>query len=334
MKKLTIALIIIFSLSGCVTYSGIEDGILDCNNNSGATRCSEPWYTGQATKVYSNGDKYVGDYLNGRRHGSGVLTRSDGSAFEGEFKMNSPKGKGKRTDVSGYTAEANFSGYDLKFNLLLAPGPCLFTTDKGLKWYEGECTGAKSGEAFRGKKRYENGTVYIGDFKVWTPHGKGKLLNSDGEVLKEGIWENEIFYMSPKNTCRDYGFKDDTDGMGLCLIELNKLAELERQTEILKNSSNNQAMRNNANAAIYAKELADRKRQREAQALMNLGAIIGGIGSPNSTNNKTKGSSSAIKWEDNYSSTLNVPSNQVCPITGSPLVKQERRGINKICYYQ
>ena len=33
-----------------------------------------------------------------------------------------------------------------------------------------------------------------------------------------------------KSKCREYGFKDDSDGMGLCLIELDKLAAIKNQS--------------------------------------------------------------------------------------------------------
>ena len=35
-----------------------------------------------------------------------------------------------------------------------------------------------------------NGSYYIGKFKDGNWHGKGKFISSDGEIIKEGIWEN------------------------------------------------------------------------------------------------------------------------------------------------
>ena len=81
-----------------------------------------------------------------------------------------------------------------------------------------------------------------------------------------------------------YGFEDGTEGMGLCLVELDKLAEIEKQTLILKeqvtNSNNQSLARSKEQANLIAQQIANEKRQREAQALINLGTIILGEGTP------------------------------------------------------
>ena len=79
---------------------------------------------------------------------------------------------------------------------------------------------------------------------------------------------------SRKEKCRTYGFKDDTDGMGMCLIELDKLAELEKQTKSIEANSV-------AQAEALAKQEADEKNRREAQILMNLGSVLSGKASCN-----------------------------------------------------
>ena len=58
--------------------------------------------------------------------------------------------------------------------------------------------------------------------------------------------------------------------MGMCLIELDKLAELEKQTLAMQSSSQAQAQ-----------AFAEEKNRREAQALMNLGLILSGQGTCN-----------------------------------------------------
>lgn len=125
-----------------------------------------------------------------------------------------------------------------------------------------------------------------------------------------------------KSKCRDYGFKDDTDEMGLCLIELERLALLEEQIKDIQKKNNLAILQNQ-------QLLEQQKRQRESEALMNLVAIING-GAPKTNSTKTP-----IKtYPNSFSSTLTVRSNEVCPILGTPLTKQEVRGANRICYYQ
>jgi hypothetical protein len=126
-----------------------------------------------------------------------------------------------------------------------------------------------------------------------------------------------------KNKCKDYGFKDNTDGMGLCLIELDKLAKIEEQILAIEKRNNQVYLQNQ-------QQIADQKRQREAQALINLGAVISGAGTPRRTTPKAP----ITTYPNSFSSTLTVPSNQVCPILSTPITKQEVRGTNRICYYQ
>tara|TARA_B100000989_G_C19485314_1_gene447137 strand:+ start:702 stop:1196 length:495 start_codon:yes stop_codon:yes gene_type:complete len=112
-----------------------------------------------------------------------------------------------------------------------------------------------------------------------------------------------------KSKCREYGFKDNTDGMGNCLIELRKLDAIENQ---------------------IAQQQAEIKKQQQAEALIRLGAIIGGAGS---TNPQPKIKPSIPSYSESYTISRTLPSNQNCPLLGAPLKKQEVRNGNRICYY-
>ena len=124
-----------------------------------------------------------------------------------------------------------------------------------------------------------------------------------------------------KNKCLKYGFKDNSDGMGLCLIELDKLAAIKNQS----------VQANQAQLNILQQQQAEAKRQREANALMNLGAIIGGAGTPAPSSTRSKVTTPSYPT---YTSSRTVPSNQLCPQLASRLVKQEVVRGNRICYYQ
>ena len=69
----------------------------------------------------------------------------------------------------------------------------------------------------------------------------------------------------------------------------------------------------------------------EANALMNLGAIIGGAGTPAPSSTR---SSVTTPSYPTYTSSRTVPSNQLCPQLASRVVKQEVVRGNRICYYQ
>jgi hypothetical protein len=42
--------------------------------------------SGQGTYTYANGNKYVGEFRDDKRHGQGTLTSPDGSQHSGEWK--------------------------------------------------------------------------------------------------------------------------------------------------------------------------------------------------------------------------------------------------------
>jgi hypothetical protein len=45
---------------------------------------------GTGTFTWSNGDKYEGDWKNGKKNGQGTIFYQDGSKLEGEFRDDSP----------------------------------------------------------------------------------------------------------------------------------------------------------------------------------------------------------------------------------------------------
>jgi hypothetical protein len=122
-----------------------------------------------------------------------------------------------------------------------------------------------------------------------------------------------------KSTCREYGFKDNTDGMGLCLIELDKLDAIKNQATAA----------NLAQSNLIAQQQTEAKKQREAQALINLGALISGAG----VQNPTKPEPITPSYSESYTSSRTVPSNQNCPLLNVPLKKQEVKNGNRVCYY-
>merc|ERR1719460_2221381 len=53
------------------------------------------------TKTYANGNVYVGQMKNGKKHGFGKLTWADGEVYVGEWKDDNRDGKGKLTLADG-----------------------------------------------------------------------------------------------------------------------------------------------------------------------------------------------------------------------------------------
>ena len=95
MKNLLLLLLVLPLLFSCgdsldkeLTYKMLEDG-----------------YTGQGTYTFGKGkwegDKYVGEYMNGLMHGKGTYTYANGDKYVGEYKDNMMHGQGTYTYASG-----------------------------------------------------------------------------------------------------------------------------------------------------------------------------------------------------------------------------------------
>jgi hypothetical protein len=57
--------------------------------------------------------------------------------------------------------------------------------------YEGQFTDSK--QTGQGKMTYADGTVYVGDFVDGQCHGYGTYYDSEGNILRQGRWENHAF---------------------------------------------------------------------------------------------------------------------------------------------
>ena len=63
---------------------------------------------GNGTYIYANGDKYVGEWKNGKKDGQGTYTFVDGRIISGEFK------KDKHWNITKYDTEGKIVGSLMK----------------------------------------------------------------------------------------------------------------------------------------------------------------------------------------------------------------------------
>ena len=88
MKKLILFSTLFFSISA--------HALPDCPSNS-----SVRWNNCFGTYTFDNGDKYVGEWKDNKRHGQGTYTYANGAKYVGEFKDNKYHGQGTFTFASG-----------------------------------------------------------------------------------------------------------------------------------------------------------------------------------------------------------------------------------------
>ena len=137
---------------------------------------------GHGTYTYTNGDKYVGANENDIRHGHGTYTFADGENYVGAFKNDKRHGHGTYTYTNGdkYVGEHENDK---------AHGHGTYTFSGGDK-YVGEHKDDMA-HGF-GKLTQPDGFIYIGEWKDDQMHGTGKATYPNNEV-KQGTFENDKF---------------------------------------------------------------------------------------------------------------------------------------------
>ncbi len=140
-------------------------GTFSCDNGYKAVgKWKNDKLNGKAIITYSNGSTYEGELINGELHGYGYYywTKQD-KTYKGQWINGKREGKGSSTYGTRHTSLANctFDGY----------------------W---ENNTWKSGTLI-----YADGSKYVGAFSSIKKHGKGKLYDRNGTLIKSGEWIND-----------------------------------------------------------------------------------------------------------------------------------------------
>ena len=134
------------------------------------------------TLKFNNGDKYIGEYLNNKKEGYGILFYNNGNKYKGEFKNDLKNGHG----IFNYK---NGEKYDGEYKNDLKDG-------RGIYYYINE--EKFIGEYKEDKKNghgiyfYKDGTKFIGEYKNDEKEGKGYYFDKEGDKIKEVIYEKGI----------------------------------------------------------------------------------------------------------------------------------------------
>lgn len=164
----------------------------DCKNGYG--HCTFP-----------SGDKYAGDFKNGRIHGPGILYYKDGGKYIGNWDNQQRSGKGRmifanKDEYLGEFSDNQINGqgtmnyasgniYEGQWLDGKPNGRGLFTYANGDQ-YEGMFLGGQT--EGRGTMRYNDGSAYEGEWSKNKRHGQGKMTFADGEDI-QGEWVEDNF---------------------------------------------------------------------------------------------------------------------------------------------
>lgn len=155
-------------------------------------------------KFGENAEKFVGKYKNDQEHGKGILYYKNGDRFEGKWKKGLRSGKGTYYFANGNRYEGSW-GPDGKINEVT----CYYTNgDKYVGEFAGDTRNgngilySSNGDVYEGKwyvnlrhghgvQTYANGESYDGNWKYDHRYSLGIENKSNGEYYN-GMWENDV----------------------------------------------------------------------------------------------------------------------------------------------
>ena len=165
LKSLNFFALIVFLVSGCQATTA-KIGLITTQDlaevNSKLPLCSsgslvEEWSNCVGNIIaFNKRSKYIGEFVNGKKHGKGIYTSDKGSRYVGTWKNDQLNGFGT-----------------FQF------------------WFGDKYTGEWKDDKFHGWGVWikANKEKYVGGFKNGVKHGSGTETFTDGKV-KDGLWAN------------------------------------------------------------------------------------------------------------------------------------------------
>ena len=155
--------------------------------------------------TFPSGDKYVGEFKNGRIHGPGILYYSNGSKYIGNWDNQQRSGEGRmifankdeyrgmfkdnQINGEGKMRYANDNSYEGQWLDGKPHGRGIFTYANGDQYdgmfLNGQCEG-------QGTLRYSDGSSYRGEWRKNQRHGQGQMTFADGEEVS-GEWVEDNY---------------------------------------------------------------------------------------------------------------------------------------------
>ena len=144
----------------------------------------------------SNGDYYLGPWLNDKRYGIGKIFLKNGKVkYAGDFVNNKFEGNGMYIFEDGYYYYGQWmDDYQHgKGNIYDKKGKIVFSAD----FIKDKAEGI-------GKLYFVDGGYFIGQFQNGKLNGKGKLFSKDGIILYELLFNNGKLISKEKKTNNNY----------------------------------------------------------------------------------------------------------------------------------
>lgn len=134
---------------------------------------------GKGILYFSDGNKYIGDWVDHYREGKGKMIFTSGDVYQGDFRHSRINGKGIMEFVNGDRYEGNWTD-DRQHGF----GKYFYSDGDHYEgaFYAGKLHG-------QGSMFYKDGSKYVGSWKSNQKDGKGKFFKTNGTEI-EGTWIN------------------------------------------------------------------------------------------------------------------------------------------------
>jgi len=134
---------------------------------------------GKGANAYTSGDKYIGEFKDGRRNGQGTYFFANGNKYVGELRDGKFNGQGTYTHTNG-------NKYIGEFKNDKPNGQGSTIVANGAKYIGEHEDGRFNGQ---GTYTFANGRVSLGEWKDGKPHGRFIEFLADKSIGRAGIFE-------------------------------------------------------------------------------------------------------------------------------------------------
>jgi hypothetical protein len=152
---------------------------ISSNINNSGTCITGNCINGLGTFIYSDGDKYIGEFKDGEQHALGTYTWLNGEKYVGQFLNDKKNGQGTYTWPDGSKYVGQFLNDE-------ESGQGTHTWPNGSKYVGQWLNGKQNGQ---GTHTFPEGDKFVGEYKDGKRHGQGTYIWPDGEKYV-GQWLN------------------------------------------------------------------------------------------------------------------------------------------------
>ena len=263
MNRFFLSLLVLFFSLGCFAQSDLPP----CPKGQKAS-----WNNCFGTHVFPDGEKYVGEYKDGQRHGQGISSFASGDKYLGEWREDKFNGQGTLIYANG-----NKHVGEWKDGQRNGQGTTtFFTGNKYVGDFKGDTRNGK------GAFTFANGERHVHEWKDKPPDGIGIRYKADGSIDASGTFVKGTLVSSHYVDPAKLGLPSQVDGSRQRELEgheqgLLRTADLQAERERAEEAQQRQRDREERQARLAEQERlrkaelqAERKRTQELEQRLRI----------------------------------------------------------------